>query len=79
MRRLFADFAYSRAHRALRRAEKALTSASRARSLRRSRWWSDVESWLSGLGTWRELRDSRERRARQQLPFVAMPLVEGPL
>jgi hypothetical protein len=78
LRRLLADFAFVRAQEAVDRAEAAVTLKSHLFWTGRSRWWADVECWLSGLGSWRELRASRERRARQHLPFVVIPSIEGP-
>lgn len=31
---------------------------------RAAEWWSDVQAWADGLGTWRSLRHARERRLR---------------
>lgn len=61
MRSFLADAAYWLAYRSLRRAGMSGTVAWKIRWLRRSEFWSDVECWFAGLGSWRTLRERRRR------------------
>ncbi len=68
-------------------ADGAMYRAEHARLLRefiywrgRSRWWSDVEHALLGLGKFSDLRAARtkavkDRARRLQQPFIGLPLM----
>jgi len=46
----------------LRDSRDATSTIAKRHFLERSYFWGDVEAWLIGLGTWRELRAAHERQ-----------------
>lgn len=59
MGNLLSEVAFWLARRALKRAERSSNKWERQAHVARSQFWTDVECWLSGLGSWRDIRDRR--------------------
>jgi hypothetical protein len=62
VRDLLSDFFFWLAKRAQLRAERSTSAVWKIRYRRRSEFYSDVECWLAGLGTWKQLRRRRHGR-----------------
>lgn len=68
MRHLLADFAHARGWANLHLSLRAKTLPERRRYLARSHFWSDVEDWLLGLGSWQALRSQGVHANTKETP-----------
>lgn len=60
MRRFLSWMFFSLALRAQKRAEGAYSVAWKIRWRRRSEFWADLDIWILGLASWRQLRNVRD-------------------